>query len=70
MLCNFLMQTLQYLKRRKKNARENMKKRPQKLLIIGPFFFQFCQPAQNQPKFQFLFHKKLLTTQLMYNDFA
>ena len=29
----------------------------QKLLIIGPNFFQYCQPAQNQPKSQFLFHK-------------
>ena len=31
---------------------------PQKLLIIGPqLFFQYCQPAQNQPKSHFLFHK-------------
>jgi len=28
------------------------------LLIIGTnFFFQYCQPAQIQPKSQFLFHK-------------
>jgi len=34
------------------------KNRPQKLLIIGPnSFFQYCQPTQNQPKSQFLFHK-------------
>ena len=31
---------------------------PQKLLIIGPIYvFQYCQPAQNQPKSQFLFHE-------------
>ena len=36
-----------------------MKEHPQKLLIIGPqFFFHYCQPAQKQPKFHFLFHKK------------
>ena len=34
------------------------KNHPQKLLIIAPkFFFQYCQPAQIQPKSQFLFHK-------------
>ena len=34
-----------------------MKNRPQKLLIISPkTFFQYCQPAQNQPKSQFLFN--------------
>ena len=34
------------------------KNRPQKLLIISPaLFFQYCHPAQNQPKYQFLFHK-------------
>ena len=36
------------------------KKQPQKLLIIGQnFVFQHFQPAQIQPKFQFLFHKNL-----------
>ena len=34
------------------------KQHPQKLLIINPnLFFRYCQPAQNQPKSQFLFHK-------------
>ena len=34
------------------------KNHPQKLLIIGPnLFCQYCQPAQNQPKSKFLFHK-------------
>ena len=34
--------------------------RPQKLLIISPiFFFSNAQPAQIQPKSQFLFHKNL-----------
>ena len=28
-----------------------------KLLIIGAFFFQHCQPAQNQPKSQFMLDK-------------
>ena len=32
--------------------------------------FQYCQPAQNQPKSQILFHIKLLTAQYMYNDFG
>ena len=27
-------------------ATENIKKDPKKLLIIGPQFFQYCQPAQ------------------------
>ena len=41
-------------------AHENMKKSPQKLLIIGPnFFFQYCQPVQNQPKSHFVFHKNV-----------
>ena len=32
----------------------------QKMLIISPnLFFQYCQPAQNQPKSHFLFHKKV-----------
>ena len=36
-----------------------MKKRPQKLLSIGPIFLsiRYCQLAQNQPKSQYLFHK-------------
>ena len=39
------------------------KNHPQKLLIIGPqFFFQYCQPAQNQPKSHFLFHKFVATS--------
>ena len=33
------------------------KNQPQKLLIIGPIFFQYCQPAQNQHKSHILFHK-------------
>ena len=38
----------------------NMKKHPQKLLIIGPDpFFQYCQLTQIQSKSQFLFHKNL-----------
>ena len=32
----------------------------QNLLIIGPqYFFQYCQPAQNQPNSHFLFHKNV-----------
>ena len=44
---------------------------PQKLLIIGPnFIFQYCQPAQNQPKFHFLFHKNgSLCNFYISNDF-
>ena len=37
-------------------AAENMKKLCQKMLIIGPNFFQFRQLAQNQSKSQFLFY--------------
>ena len=29
------------------------------MLIIGPLFFQYCQPAQNQHKYHFLFHKNV-----------
>ena len=37
---------------------EIIKTCPQKLLIISPnFFLQYCLPAQNQPKSQFLFQK-------------
>ena len=42
-----------FLKRLKKITHEDMK-----LLIVGPIFlFRFCQPAQKQPKSNFLFHK-------------
>ena len=35
-----------------------MKKTPSKVAHNRPnFFFQYCQPTQNQPKSQFLFHK-------------
>ena len=58
-LCNFSGQTLQsfqifffFL------SRKSWKNHSKKLLIIGPnFFFQYLQPAQIQPKSQFLFHK-------------
>ena len=37
---------------------ENMKKQPSKVAHNWPqFFFQYCQPAQNQPESQLLFHK-------------
>ena len=37
------------------------KNHAQKLLMIGPNpFFQYCQSAQIQPKYKFLFHKNLL----------
>ena len=32
---------------------------PHKLLMINPMFFQYCQLAQNHPKFSFLFHKNV-----------
>ena len=39
-------------------AFENMKKLPTKVAHNWlQFFFQYCQQAQNQRKFQFLFHK-------------
>ena len=37
-------------------ALENMKK---PLSESAPIFFQRCQPAQNQPKSNFLFHKNV-----------
>ena len=42
-------------------APENMKKPPSKVAHNRPrpFFFQYCQSAQIQPKSQFLFHKNL-----------
>ena len=52
-------------------APENMKKQPQKLLIIGPqFLFQYCQPSQNQPKSHILFHKNVSLRDFYINDFA
>ena len=39
---------------------KTLKKCPQKL----PNFFVCCQPAQNQPKSQFMFHKKCLLRDL------
>ena len=58
-LCNFQVEATTF---RKKNSfffdHKNMKKQPQKLLIIGSnLFFQYCQPAQNQPKSLILFYK-------------
>ena len=41
-------------------VQENIKKNcRQKLLIFGPVFFQYCQPAQNQLKSQFLLYIKI-----------
>ena len=59
MLCYFLVERLQYFF---KNIyffpHKNMKKPPSKVAHSQPnFFFQYCQPAQNQPKSHFLFHK-------------
>ena len=52
-------------------APENIKKKPQKLLIIGPDpFFQYYQSAQIQPKSQFLFHKNLPPRDFSIYDFA
>ena len=39
------------------------------MLIISLIFFQYCQPAQNQPKSQFLFPKNC-SLRLMYNEFG
>ena len=38
-------------------APENMKKPPSKVAHNRPNFFQYCQPAQNQPKSHIRFHK-------------
>ena len=44
-------------KKKKLSSMKAWKNRSQKLLIIGPnFVFQYCQPAQNQPKSHVLFH--------------
>ena len=41
----------------------------QKLLIMGEkLFFQYCQPAQNQPKFHFLFHKNATLREGYYSN--
>ena len=48
-------------------APENMKKTPSKVAPNQPpIFFQYCQPAQNQLKSHFLFHKNV---SLRNNDF-
>ena len=45
-------------KKKKTFAHENMKNLPSKVAyFMAQFFFQYCQPAQKQPKSQFLFHK-------------
>ena len=50
------MQTLQYLKMF--FVHENIKKTPSNVAHNRPqFFFQCCQPTENQLKSQFLFHK-------------
>ena len=41
-------------------ANENMKKKLSKVAHNWPkFFFQYFQPAKNQPKSHFLFHKNV-----------
>ena len=43
---------------KKKNAPKNMKQTTTKVAHNRPkYFFQHCQPAQNQPKSQFMFHE-------------
>ena len=55
---------------------QTWKNHPQKLLIISPHFFQYCQPAQNQPKSHFLFHKNIslrdfyTMTHFVYDNFS
>ena len=50
--------------------RENLKKAPSKIAHNRlQFFFQYCQPAQNQLKSHILFHKEWLLARLLYNDF-
>ena len=44
---------------KKKLTLKTRKNCPQKLLIIAQFFFQYCHPAENQPKSHFLFHKNI-----------
>ena len=54
--------TIQYLKNELNHffAPENMKKPPSKVAHNRPsIFFQYSQPAQNQPKSHFLFHKNV-----------
>ena len=49
-LCNFL--------KKKTFAHENIEKPPSKVAyFMAQIFFQYCQPAQNLPKFHILFHK-------------
>ena len=54
----FCADTIIFSKRSKKSfAPENMKEPPSKVAHNWLIFFQYCQPAQNQPKSQFLFNK-------------
>ena len=51
-LCNFFSADATILKKKKNFAHENMKKPPSKVANNrAPIFFQYCQPAQNQPKY-------------------
>ena len=62
----------------KKMPLKRQKNSPQKFLIISPNYFyhcQYCQPAQNQLKSNFLFHKNvslcdfnIITLQAIYNN--
>ena len=55
MLCNFLVWTLQYLK---KHPMKTLKSSPHR--FYGPVWnFQYCQLAQNQPKSHILFNKNV-----------
>ena len=46
-----------------------MKKQPQELLIIGPNFFHIANWPKTSPNLNFC-SIKLLTAQVMYNEFA
>ena len=60
-LCNFSVWTLQCLKKKLTFfCPRKHEKKPSKVPQNRPnFFFQYCQPAQNQPRSQFLFHKNV-----------
>ena len=55
MLCNFLVQTLQHLNFFRIKTLKNCSK--SSILYGSVRNFQYCQSAQNQPKFHILFHK-------------
>ena len=67
MLCNFLVGTLQCFKKISKH--QNIKKLPSKVAYFIDQFFLLLPTSPKPAQISISVPKKLLTAQLMYNDF-